>query len=682
MQKRHQKHIMKNIILFILFISFAAHGQVPTGYYNTANGLTGYPLKTALKTIITNGHNPQTYDALYSLYATSDNDEYYDNGTQTNTILDIYSENPTGMESYNYGLTQDCSGVSITQEGLCYNREHIFPQGFFNSSANTTPRHDAHHVIPTDGYVNNGRSNYPFGVVGNAQTTYSNGSKWGNSVSPGFTDRVFEPIDEFKGDVARMILYFATRYEDSYNDTSWDNPNMSPYDPRDGSQNRWYDQWYIDQMMAWHAQDPVSPREIERNNEIFNFQGNRNPYIDNPQYVAMIWTSTTAPANGTLFPTLAATYVDTNSNTIVDAGDEIQYTYSIENTGTTALYNLTATATLGTFNPVSQAAIINAGQTLNNPLGTLTYTLTAADASNSCGCITNQLLVSADFNAAGTNGSITVPSDDPNNTVNNDSNGDLLPDDLTTVLYPNSAGTGLATDLFISEYIEGSSNNKAIEIANFTGASVNLSNYTLELSQNGSGSWTNPIALSGTIADQDVYVLARGNANAAILAQTDLTVGNGGPLDFNGNDAVGLFKSGVLLDIVGDANSSADFAKDETLVRKSSVTSPNAVFDKPGEWNVFAQDDSSDLGMHNFSGTASINDNLLSELRIFPNPSTGAFKFNAVHEIETVRVYDLAGRTIQNNYVPNEGLFINHSGIYFIHVSSQNQSKTFKVIVK
>nr|WP_281257006.1 endonuclease [Nonlabens arenilitoris] len=83
---------MKNLFLLFFLICLSATGQIPAGYYNTANGLTGYPLKTELKNIITAGHNPQSYDALYTLYATSDNDDYYDNGTQTNTILDIYSE--------------------------------------------------------------------------------------------------------------------------------------------------------------------------------------------------------------------------------------------------------------------------------------------------------------------------------------------------------------------------------------------------------------------------------------------------------------------------------------------------------------------------------------------------------------------------------------------------------------
>ncbi|MGJ8685097.1 MAG: endonuclease [Nonlabens sp.] len=673
---------MKNIVLFILFISSIALGQIPAGYYNSANGLTGYPLKTELSNIITNGYSAQSYNSLITLYNTSDNDEYYDNGTQTNTLIDMYSENPTGADPYNWiiGTSSNCGNYN--SEADCYNREHIFPQGFF--SQNEPMRSDAHHVIPTDGFVNGGRGSLPFGNVnpnGASITTYMNGSRRGPSITTGFNGTVFEPIDEFKGDIARMLLYFATRYESNINDSGWDAANASANNPRDGSSDQFYEQWYVDLLLDWHAQDPVSQKEIDRNNDIYVHQNNRNPYIDNPSYVTMIWTASTNTGNGSLFPTLSGNYIDINTNSLVDAGDEIQYTYSIANIGTTTMYNLRATSPLGSFNPGNQLASLAAGQTVNNPFGTFTYVLTAADASNGCGCITNQLLLAADYNAAGTTGTLNVASDDPNNFTNNDSDGDNLPDDFTIVTYPNG-GSGAAGDLFISEYIEGSGTNKAIEIANFTGAPVDLSNYTLEISQNGSGSWTLPLSLSGTLADQDVYVLARGNANSAILAQADLLVGNGGPLDFNGNDAVGLFRAGTLLDIVGDNNSSNTFAANETLVRKSSVTSPNVVFDKVGEWDVFAQDDSSDLGMHTFGGTASIEDNMLLNLSVYPNPSSGRFDFNNDYLVEEVRVYDVAGRQIQSNYTHNEGLVIDRPGVYFINVSYQGQSKTFKVFVQ
>ncbi len=281
---------MKQITFLLILTATFCFGQVPAGYYNSASGLSGFTLKTELANIITTGYNSQSYGALITLYMTSDNDEYYDGGTQTNTILDIYSENPSGAEAYNYSFSNNCG--NFNSEGDCYNREHIFPQGFFNQQM--PMRSDAHFVVPTDGWVNGGRGSFPFGEVSTTSsvTRYSNGSRRGASATPGFTGTVFEPINEFKGDVARMLFYFATRYENNFNDTSWDNPNSSMNDPRDGSRGRFYEQWYIDLLVQWHLQDPVSQREIDRNNDIYNFQNNANPYIDNPQYVQMIWQTT------------------------------------------------------------------------------------------------------------------------------------------------------------------------------------------------------------------------------------------------------------------------------------------------------------------------------------------------------------------------------------------------------
>lgn len=668
---------MKNF-LFIVFSSFLGLSQIPAGYYNSANGLTGYPLKTELKNIISNGYNAQTYNSLLNLYTTSDNDAYYDGGNQTNTILDIYSENPNGSDPYNYVGSQTCGNYN--SEGDCFNREHIFPQGFFNSQE--PMRSDAHHVVPTDGFVNGGRGNLPFGIVNpNASniTTYSNGSKKGNALVPNYNGDVFEPIDEFKGDVARMLLYFATRYEDNYNDSSWDNPNNSN-DPRDGSQNRFYEQWYIDLLLIWHQQDPVSQREIDRNNDIYTHQNNRNPFIDNPAYVGMIWTSSSNPS-GSIFPTLSGTFVDVNANGVADVGDKIEYTYTLENIGATTLYNISATANKGTFNTPNAVSSLNGGDQVTDPYGVLSYTLTANDLASSCSCINNQISVTAFFNQAGTNGSLTVWSDDPNNFANTDSNGDLLPDDITTVNI-TAGSTGAATDLFISEYIEGSGDNKAIEIANFTGATINLADYTLQISFNGGGSWSNSYNLTGTIADQDVYVLARGSASSVITAQADVLIGNSGPLNFNGNDAVGLFRNGVLLDVVGDPGDGSNFAKDETLIRKPNINSPNVTFNKPGEWNILGTNDSSDLGSHTFS-TASINDASYGfDIALYPNPSKSQIYINTDARIISIRVWDIQGRLIKIYNQNTHSINLSNTGMYLVEITTDNLRITKRIIIQ
>ena len=274
----------KNILAFILIaLSINSYAQIPPGYYNSATG-SGYTLKTQLKIIITNGHIDQGYSALYDAYIDSDNDTFYEND---NTVLDMYSENPTGSDSYNYNHNDRTCG-NYNSENDCYNREHIFPQGFFNEQL--PMRTDIHHVVPTDGYVNNRRANYPFGEVTNDTWISNNGSKVGQNTFGSYSGVVFEPIDEFKGDIARMLLYFAVRYEDEVTDDSWDDYTTTN-NPLNGTNNQVYETWYLQLLHKWHLEDPVSGREIKRNNEAYNFQGNRNPFIDYPEYVDSIWGS-------------------------------------------------------------------------------------------------------------------------------------------------------------------------------------------------------------------------------------------------------------------------------------------------------------------------------------------------------------------------------------------------------
>lgn len=122
----------------------------------------------------------------------------------------MYSENPSGADPYVYQHgVKKCGNYNT--EGDCYNREHIVPQSFFGSSSPMVS--DIHHIPPTDGKVNGMRSNNPFGVVTSPTFTSQNGSKLGKNTTAGYSGVVFEPIDAFKGDIARMVFYFVTRYE-------------------------------------------------------------------------------------------------------------------------------------------------------------------------------------------------------------------------------------------------------------------------------------------------------------------------------------------------------------------------------------------------------------------------------------------------------------------------------------
>lgn len=272
------------ITLLFVFSIIVAFAQPPAGYYNSATG-TGFTLKTQLYNIIKD-HNDQGYNAIDNFFPIADIDNYYEND---NTILDIYSENPNGTDPYNFFVSDECGNYN--GEGDCYNKEHVIPQSVFSS--NTPMRGDAHHLLPTDGRVNGFRGSYPYGIVGSNLISQSgisnptqNGSKAGNNINTGiaagFSGIVFEPIDEFKGDIARIHFYFATRYENLVS-------NWSSYAMFDGSSNKVIADPFLDILYSWHVNDPVSQKEIDRNNDVFQHQGNRNPFVDNPQWVQAIW---------------------------------------------------------------------------------------------------------------------------------------------------------------------------------------------------------------------------------------------------------------------------------------------------------------------------------------------------------------------------------------------------------
>ena len=293
---------MKNIYLLIsIFIINFVFGQPTATYYNNATG-TGLTLKTQLKTIITNGHVDQGYGSLWNLY---DNTAFRDNDYENDgTLLDLYSEKSNATDAYNYSNgSQQCGNIAT--EGSCYNREHLIPQSYFDNTAVNPMKNDPHHVKPSDGKVNGWRNNYPFGVVEvltvsspcnsgatNMPCNSTNGSKKGlnknSGYSSGYSGIVFEPIDEFKGDVARSFFYFATRYENQmsqfYTDGTAEAKVMF-----DGTNNNAFSTTFLEILKQWHLLDPVSPHEIAANNAIFNYQGNRNPFIDNPSYVTAIW---------------------------------------------------------------------------------------------------------------------------------------------------------------------------------------------------------------------------------------------------------------------------------------------------------------------------------------------------------------------------------------------------------
>ncbi|OIV39708.1 endonuclease [Flavobacterium johnsoniae] len=611
----------KNYFLLLLLSVTIGFAQIPSGYYNTATG-TGYTLKTQLHNIIKD-HTNNGYAGLYTTYLTSDVDNFYEND---GTILDMYSENPSGTDPYNYttGTTQRCGSYSV--EGDCYNREHIIPQSVFNEQSPMVA--DAHFITPTDGKVNGIRSNYPHGTVSSVTYTSQNGSKLGSSSVSGYSGTVFEPINAFKGDIARMYFYFATRYENTVAGYS--------YAMFDGSSNKVFTTTFLNILLAWHAQDPVSAREIARNNAIYTRQNNRNPFIDHPEYVNQIWGGT--PSGDTQAPTIPASLASTSKTS----------------TSITLAWNAS------TDNIAVTGYDIYADSAYKTTVSGTTATITGLTAST-----TYSIYVKAKDAAGNTSASSNIIS-------------------VTT----NSSGTGTAADLLFSEYIEGSGNNKALEIANNTGSSVSLAAYTIKKQTNGAGSWSTGLALSGTLTTGSKFVIVNSSISSTCFSPASANISTTATeLTFNGNDAVGLFKNGVLIDIIGTFNGgTANFAVDVTLRRKSTVTSPSTTFNLSAQWDSYTQDTCNNLASKKVQATEEEIVELSDEIVVFPNPSNGIFNIILDHPDSTysIEILSFTGQKVfEKQNTTDSVISVNHlsSGIYVVKITNSLKTIIKKIVI-
>ena len=613
---------LRLLFVFTLFFSFS-FSQIPSGYYNTATS-TGYTLKTQLSNII-DDHNDQGYNAIDGFMSSYDLDNYYETGS--NTILDVYSENPSSSDPYNFTPGVDECG-NYSNEGDCYNKEHVIPQSVFSS--NTPMQSDAHQLLPTDGRVNGFRGNFPFGRVNDnnlvSQSGISNptqnGSKLGANLnsgySSGYSGTVFEPINEFKGDIARIYFYFITRYENQVG-------NWCSFAMFDGSSDQVLQTTFLSILIEWHLSDPVSQKEIDRNNNIYyNHQNNRNPFVDHPEYVSMIWN----PVTDTEAPTAATNLIASNPTM---SSIDLSWTAGTDNiaVNTYDIY-VDDTNTLST----SNTSITVTGLAANTEF---CFTVFAKDASQNTAPSSNESCETTEQGASSTN------------------------------------------EIFISEYVEGSSNNKALEIANFTGNLINLSGYTIARDVNGNGTYGAALQLTGMLATGNVHVISRGNASAETVALAD-QISSGDAMSFNGDDPVGLFKNGVLIDIFGNFGGTNNFAN-ATYRRKQTVINPTTVFDLAGEWVTSTTNDITDLGSH--SAPLGSNDLQENSFSFFPNPARLNKLFFKSTRPLSVEVYSLTGKLILNTTIDSsKSLDISslNTGLFIIKMRSDYGTKIKKLI--
>lgn len=260
------------IAILALILSYVYLDNNQSSYnYNNVEGLSGASLKTALHQKIRK-HEYLDFDLNTSARYWWEN---YFNKTDWHPggyYWDMYSNNHH----------------STYINGNIQNREHAMPRSWWANRKNYSSydaNGDLHNLYPADNPANAAKSNLALGEVGIA--IFDNGvSKVGRNTYPnGYRGNVFEPADQYKGDFARIYFYMVTCYED-YSD-QWKNEAT-----RSMLQKGKYpalQPWAIDMLLKWHRQDPVSEKEIKRNNEVFKLQGNRNPFIDQPELVEYIW---------------------------------------------------------------------------------------------------------------------------------------------------------------------------------------------------------------------------------------------------------------------------------------------------------------------------------------------------------------------------------------------------------
>lgn len=244
----------------LLVASAAADAAIPAGYYSPVNGKKDADLKTALCNLIYNHTEVSSYSALPQYF------QYTDVYPGSNRWWDMYSDIPLYAPSF---------------KGL--NREHSFPKSWWGGLTDIPAYVDLNHLYPSEAAANMAKSNYPLGTVSTAK--FDNGVvKVGYAVTGqgGGAAQVFEPADEYKGDFARTYFYMVTCYQNltwskSY---SW-MLQQNTYPTLTG--------WAQQLLLEWNRKDPVSEKEINRNEQVYRIQNNRNPFIDYPQLAEYIW---------------------------------------------------------------------------------------------------------------------------------------------------------------------------------------------------------------------------------------------------------------------------------------------------------------------------------------------------------------------------------------------------------
>ncbi len=562
------------IALVALILSAALHAEIPAGYYNQANNLRGQALLNSLNTICSEG----SFLGYGSGEGYTWEGFYYTDRNDDGTVIDMYSNTVRIQESFSA-----VDGLHI---------EHALPKSWWGGLENYAFR-DLNHLFPADGTTNITKNALPLGEVGSA--TFSNGvSKIGNNTFPGAPGNCFEPADEYKGDFARAYFYVSAVYNELSNE--WQSPMMN-----NNTYPVW-NEWALELLLQWHRQDPVSPKERDRQETVYEIQHNRNPFIDYPDLVEHIWGNDTA-TDFTIAIETRPYLTEPSKWSRINAGTQ--------RCGTTATQpltirgeNITASLTAKLRNQNNHITLSHNTITPNQANSGISVDIEIT-AQNDTLIVDTLLIFSSEIDtiAIPLSASFTTQFMITGFDFDNDSEATITwtaePNATSYDITIHEGSSTNVANLFISGYIEGSSWNKAIALYNGTNATIDLSHYSLGKQNNGTGGYGSSFPLSGSIAPGESFVIAHASASDALKNKANIITTNSKDdiMSFNGNDAIVLYHNNIAIDAVGHLNNSASWGADITLKRTASTIAPNTTFNE-SEWERFGTDDFSHIGQH------------------------------------------------------------------------------------
>ena len=736
--------MIKKLTLLILISSFSVSFSQESYYNDVDLTLYGTQLKEALATKITASHTrvleytsgrPDVWDA------TRATDE---NPNNTNEVILFYGwedgsdQDDTNDRARSKNLQDSGNGATFV-----WNREHVFPKSLANPILDTDipgPATDAHHLRAADRSRNSARNNRKYGR-GTGTSKYSTLDFHEGLDGP--NTAAWYPGDEWKGDAARMIMYMYVHYGsvclptavgvgskqftpdemiDLFLKWNVEDPvseiekarntyhgNTQNYAAQ-GNRNPFIDNPYL-ATRIWggdSAEDrwgiyinsdteaPTTPTNVTLNNISLNA-------------ITVSWTASTDNIGVTGYNVyldgILTTQTTNTSATITDLNTNTTYSFTVVAKDLINNRSTASSAVNGSTLQDTQAPSIPENVTISNITDSSFKVSWSASTDNNTvngyevfvngnlNTTTEALSHTVSGLAASTTYSIEILAKDPDN---NKSSKSTAVNATTT----NGASNGI-TELFISEYVEpNGGNNKAIEIVNLSSATINLTGYSIRKQHNG-GSWVDDLPLDKTdflvdpslnsIIPNDVFVIIHaGSAASELTSNADLIVPNNedapyryaSPVNFNGNDPVGLFKNGVLIDIIGEEGNSSKHIENATYRRKSTISEPNTSFDNT-EWDILSANTFDDIGSH--TSILSTKSNAFKSFRMFPNPTNGEYVYFSATDTATINIYTVLGKLVSTSVVTknNNAIHISNlpKGIYLVKISSEKKYSTKKLII-